>query len=401
MMTIIEPSLNTPNVIASIRALEKTLGLTQQDITTALEIPESKKYHVKQVPKQNGELRSVYRPHPLIRRAQRRINNNIFKKIVLWPSYIFGSLPNTINKNNEVERKDYISCAAQHCGAKSLLKMDIKDFFDNIHIDHVRSMFIHFFKCGDDVADILAKLCCKENHVVQGGLTSSYIACLILWNIEHKLVNRLARKNLTYTRLMDDITVSSKISNFDFSMTTNLIANMLQELDLPINTSKTKVCHLSTEPLTVHGVRVNFKEPRFPSNEVKRIRASVHNLTILASQPGYRLTHDYRSDYARCMGRVNKLKRVNHEKHKEFLVILQKILPLPSVRDKKRAKQMFIRLIKDYRIKYKTKGYRTRYFRLQERLNVLSRKKDYLNFTKYIRKKLKNIKPDEHSKTDF
>ncbi|MGI2938101.1 reverse transcriptase family protein [Vibrio diabolicus] len=400
-MRNIRPALTTSKPIKSLASLESTLGLSSKQLSEILDIPECQKYVEKAVPKPDGSLRTVYRPHPLIRKAQRRINNNIFKEIVIWPSYVFGSLPNSVINQDEIERKDYISCAAQHCGAKSLLKMDIKSFFDNIHIDYVNHMFCNFFDYSSDVADILSRLCCRGDFIVQGGLTSSYVASLILWEFEPKLVKRLTRKKLIYTRLVDDISISSKISNFDFSMTKSLVTNTLHELDLPVNERKTKVSYVSTEPLSVHGIRVNFKEPRLPSNEVRRIRAAVHNLTVLASQPGYRTTHDYRSDFSRCMGRVNKLKRVEHEKHKDFLEILQNIKPLPSPKDLKRAREMLGRLERDYTTQSGSRGYRTRFFRLQERLNVLSRKKEYLNDAKKIRHKLKSLKPDETARSNF
>ncbi|EGQ8165018.1 RNA-directed DNA polymerase [Vibrio parahaemolyticus] len=400
-MYLSQPSLNTKNAINSMAALEKTLGLTAKEIQSIISLPESQKYFEKKVPKSDGSIRLVYCPHPQVRRAQRKINNNIFKKLVKWPSYIFGSIPNTKISKEQIEKKDYISCAGQHCGAKSLLKMDIKSFFDNIHFDHVLDMFVNFFHYDKDVSFTLAKLCCKSDYIVQGGLTSSYVASLILWRHEPELVKRLQRKNLTYTRLVDDISISSHVSNFDFSMVQQLVTNMLYEIDLPVNNDKTKVYHLSTEPLTIHGIRVNFNEPRLPANEVRKIRAAVHNLTILASQPGYRTLHSYREDYARCMGRVNKLKRVQHEKHSEFLKTLQNIRPLPSEKDLKRARVVYHRLMRNYSEKKDTRGYRTSFFKLQERLNVLCRKKCFREEAQKIRRKLKEIAPSKQAKENF
>ncbi|TOE48910.1 reverse transcriptase, partial [Vibrio parahaemolyticus] len=179
------------------------------------------------------------------------------------------------------------------------------------------------------------------------------------------------------------------------------VTNMLYEIDLPVNNDKTKVYHLSTEPLTIHGIRVNFNEPRLPANEVRKIRAAVHNLTILASQPGYRTLHSYREDYARCMGRVNKLKRVQHEKHSEFLKTLQNIRPLPSEKDLKRARVVYHRLMRNYSEKKDTRGYRTSFFKLQERLNVLCRKKCFREEAQKIRRKLKEIAPSKQAKENF
>jgi len=233
-----------------------------------------------------------------------------------------------------------------------------------------------FFSYPETVSDILSNICCKGDTLVQGALTSSYIASLCLWDLEPSLVSRLKRKQLIYTRLVDDITVSSKVSNFQFDMTIDHIKLMLQEKDLPINNQKTKVAYTSIEPLMVHGMRVNFKEPRYPSDEVKKLRSAVNNIQKLASEPGYRVTFAYRKDFNRCMGRVNKLKRVQHEKHQNLINKLLKILPMPSIKDLKRCKTSVKRLENDFTLKKDTYWYRKRFYTVHDRINVLQRTYD-------------------------
>ncbi|WP_429741611.1 reverse transcriptase family protein [Enterovibrio makurazakiensis] len=361
----------------------------------AILLPIEERYVAGSVNKSDGTSRAVFKPHNLIRKIQRRINRRIFKKLVIWPSYLYGSIPNTIDINTKVvlEHKDYVNCAAQHCSSKSLLKMDIKDFFDNIHIDYVLEVFTGFFNFPIDVSQALSSICCKGDTLVQGALTSSYLANLILWNVEGELVKKLIRKNLTYTRLVDDITVSSKVSNYKFDLPISLITSALISKELPVNGEKTQISYVSSSPLTVHGMRVNFPEPRYPSDEIRKLRASVHNLQCLASQAGYRQSHAYRSDYARCMGRVNKLKRVKHEKHKVLLAKLNEIQPLPSEVDKKRCMQMLNRLKSDFSIKGDSYWYRKRFYRLHDRLNVLQRKASYKELAEEIRESMKSIKP--------
>src|SRR5699024_4553294 len=151
------------------------------------------------------------------------------------------------------------------------------------------------------------------------------------------------------------------------------IQRVLEEKDLPINKSKTKISYVSISPLMVHGMRVNFSEPRYPSDELRKLRASVHNLEKLASQVGYRTTIAYRKDFNRCMGRVNKLKRVKHNKHAVLLNKLKKILPLPSKTDLKRIKLSIQRLEADYSNKKDTYWYKKRFYMAQDRLNIISR----------------------------
>ncbi|SUB63528.1 Retron-type reverse transcriptase [Plesiomonas shigelloides] len=347
-MNSLSPQKNTTESIASITNLCTALSISIDELNTVLQMEPSEWYVKDYVPKSDGSERVIYKPHHLLRRIQRRINKRILSRIIKWPEFIYGSVPNEKVDANTIIRKDYVSCAAKHCGAKSILKVDIKDFFDNIQQYHVLNIFRGFFNYSDEVSKTLANLCCYNERVVQGALTSSYIASLCLWDVETEVVKRLMRHRLVYTRLVDDITVSSTVSNFQFDSALSYIRSMLEGKDLPLNMAKTKSLYVSVEPLLVHGMRVNFPEPRYPSDEIRKLRASVHNLERLASQVGYRTTYAYRTDFNRCMGRVNKLKRVGHNKHAVLLKKLKKILPLPSKTDLKRINVTISRLESDF-----------------------------------------------------
>ena len=394
-MVQLNPKKVSTGSISSIENLCSALSVSLQEIYGALSLSDEEKYTVSQTPKSDGSFRLVYNPHYLLRKIQRRINKRIFSRlsIVQWPDHLFGSVPNQRDpKNQSMINKDYVSCAAKHCGAKSLLKVDVKDFFDNIHKDIVLDIFENFMKFDRETSELLAEICCFKSHVIQGALTSSYLASLCLYDVEGAVVERLMRKGLVYTRLVDDITVSSKISNYDFSYSLDIVRSMLTSKELPLNIAKTRSIYVSSEPLTVHGLRVAFPEPRLPSGEVSRIRAAVKNIENLASERGYRTTHAYRHDFNRCMGRVNKLVRVGHNRYESLLGRLKKIFPLPSKKDIERANAMLERLMRDCNAKRSTYWYAKRYYKLQERLIVL--KRSFPATTKEIRKSLKGLQPD-------
>ncbi|GJI92539.1 hypothetical protein RugamoR1_57020 [Rugamonas sp. R1(2021)] len=63
---------------------------------------------------------------------------------------------------------------------------------------------------SDEVAEILARLTTKDGGLPQGAVTSSFLANLIFWNYEPGLVERLNANGLTYSRYVDDISVSSR-----------------------------------------------------------------------------------------------------------------------------------------------------------------------------------------------
>lgn len=393
------PRLNPIKVssgaIGSVAALRDALGISQSELALALALPASERYGERSVPKPNGAVRTVHNPHHLIRKIQRRVNRRIFAnpRVISWPDHVFGSIPNDDLSISPAAEKDYVNCARQHCRAKSILSVDIKDFFDNIHKDRVEEIFKDFLKCGTEVSRILADLCCKEDHVVQGALTSSYIATLCLYSNEGSVVQRLRHKGLRYTRLVDDITVSSTVYNYEFGYVLRQIEGMLDEVGLPLNLDKTRIQNAGMRPLIVHGLRVDFHEPRLPPDEPKKIRASVKNLEFLASTPGYRASRTYRRDFNRCLGRVNKLHRVGHSQHRPLLRRLRCIAPLPSHKDIERATRQVEKLEKDganpaYRDSY---WFYKRWHVASQRLAIL--KRSFPNIAKELRVRLRALFP--------
>lgn len=246
------PKIISKNKISRVDNFCQVLDISREELEAIIQLNDEDKYLEPKTLafKKNGKKRLVKCPIQPLRKIQKRINNRIFKEIIQWPEFVFGSVPN----DDELGvQKDYVTCASLHCEAKSLLKVDISDFFLNIHEDFVRDLFKRFFKYDDELCDYLVALCCYNGTLVQGALTSSYLASLILWDLERSVVNKLKRWKLTYTRLVDDITVSSKISKFNFEIAEHHIKNMLMLKDLPVNSNKTKVIYSSSSPLMVHG----------------------------------------------------------------------------------------------------------------------------------------------------
>lgn len=392
----LNPEKISGNSISNINSLCKALDITQQELDFALKMAADNRYAQKQVEKKDGTIRYVHNPHYLIRKIQRRLNKRIFSNqdIIKWPDHVFGSIPNDDDDTSPAAEKDYVNCARQHCGAKSILSIDIKDFFDNIHRDQVESIFKKFLKFPNNVSQPLANICCKDENVVQGALTSSYIATLCLFESEGDVVKRLRHKGLTYTRLVDDITISSKIHGYDFGYASKQVEQMLHDAGLPLNSDKTKIQISSMSPMIVHGLRVDFNQPRLPPEEPRKIRAAVHNLEKLAASPGYRASRSYRKDFNRCMGRVNKLGRVGHQQHLKMLSKLQNILPLPSHEDIQRAERLITRLENDYtKPGYKdTYWFYKRYYVANERLVILQR--SFPKTSVDFRARLRIIKPN-------
>ncbi|MDQ9091257.1 reverse transcriptase family protein [Pseudoalteromonas haloplanktis] len=377
--------------IKDIEQLAKTLSYSVTELLFLINTHESERYSdpAKLAYKSDGSIRRIKNPSSNFRRIQGRINHRIIKTGIEWPPFLFGSIP----KDSVNRETDYIECARKHVGAKSICKIDITNFFDNIHESYIYDMFMRLFRFPEPVSKALTNICCYEGTLVQGARTSSYIATLILWEEEENIVEKLAKKNLVYTRLIDDITISSKIANYNFDVPKKHIENMLLKLDLPVNPDKFKVQYTSMTPLEVHGLRVTYSSPTMAKSEMMNIKAAVHNLEMLAKTPNVRTEMWYRKDYNRCMGRVNKLSRIKSPRHKKFIQKLREIRPLPSYKDLKYSKIRLTNLKSDFKnIKKKySYSYYKRFYLLLNRTNLI--KLTYPDKALKIRYELDKIKP--------
>ncbi|KKO11792.1 reverse transcriptase family protein [Pseudohongiella sp.] len=377
-MTDLRPEKITKSSIGSISKLSVVLSIPESDLSAILKILPENRYKKITIPKGVGGERIVYSATPLLRKIQHRINTRIFKKLIKWPPYLYGSLPNDKElvggQTKTTVQRDYIACAQNHCGAKSILKLDIANFFENIHRDTVKKIFRKFFHYPENVSDYLTEVCCYGDTLVQGALTSSYLASLCMWDTEYKVIQKLSRRNLVYTRLVDDITISSKHRGYDFRNAESHVRAMMLKKDFPLNLSKTKIMRAGSSPLLVHGLIVNFRTPRLPSSEISRIKASVNNLVKASATDNYRTTYSFRAQYFRCLGRVNRLARVNHNKHEYLINKLKKIRPKPCKTDIERVENAIDRLksLKDKT----TDSYRRIYNIARYRIGIVSRSFD-------------------------
>ncbi|MBJ8440093.1 reverse transcriptase family protein [Acinetobacter junii] len=354
--------------IDSLDKLSEVLSIDIDELTNVLLLEDEAKYRASFIQKSNGKLRNIYNPCASLRKIQRRIKNRIFAKQIEWPDYIFGSIP-----ADETSSNDYVASAEKHCGARALLKLDIEDFFDNITQDLVENIFKNFFKYNDEMAKILAQLSCVDGKVPQGGITSSYIASLALFSVEERLFFRLRNKKLTYTRYIDDITISSRNAEYNFDAIIKIVESQLNSIDLPLNIDKIKVERFSSKSLKVHNIRVDLKTPKFDKEEVKNIRAAIHRLEKLVKKPNYRTHYFYRIDFNRCQGLVSKLSRVNHASVEKLQRKLNAIKPLPNKADIEFIENS-IESIKKYFPLQKESGsfiYNRKFFKIQHRIGFL------------------------------
>lgn len=363
--------------IGSVRSLCRTLSVSETELAELLSWPAEDRFKKRIIKKSSGAPRTVYVPHWRYRKILKKVNSRILgnTKLIRWPDHLFGSVPSSEADGEALIGRDYIACAAVHSKSKSIIKIDICDFFDNIERPVVKNIFTRFLKYPNSVADALCDLCCIRGKIPQGAPTSSYIANLVFWDVESSLITRLQQKGLVYTRYVDDITISSKKYSQDFSFALKLVDQMLVDKDLSRNEAKTQVLRSGAKPLLVHSLRVEHSAPKIPSPEYKRIRSAVRTLENFSTDSGFRTYDVYRKMFNICLGRVNKLARLRSGSHTAYVARLSRIKPLPSYRDLVWCRRTAGEVLARFKIPGESSRYffRRRLFRLRERLNLLQR----------------------------
>ncbi|HHE3495888.1 reverse transcriptase family protein [Pasteurella multocida] len=245
----------------------------------------------------------------------RRIAERLLKKVT-YPLYLQGSLP----------KRDYLGNAAIHTNSTCIISQDVKNFFPSISKNTVVQVWKNVFKFPEDISEILAELITYEGFLVQGCITSSYICNLVLWNRESKLVDELKEKGFTYTRYVDDITVSSKriFTLEEKKEIIKSIHSMLKSISVKLNRRKHKIMPRNSQQ-QVHRVNVNSDRTTMPKSEREKIKAAVHQCEELYKTLAE--TEEYKKLFNQTLGRVVHLSRLHERQGKKLKQKLSKIYP--------------------------------------------------------------------------
>ncbi|MCX8575045.1 MULTISPECIES: reverse transcriptase family protein [unclassified Gilliamella] len=304
--------------VADLDLLAKILGITRQELDDLYHSSDSFFFLHKRKEKSDGSFRDTYNVKKQLKLIHARISNKFLKK-VYYPDYLQGSLKD----------KDFLTNIKNHLGKKILITEDITNFFPSISKKVVFEVWAGFFKFSKEVSEYLAELITFKGNLVQGGKASSYICNLIFWSRENELVSYLAKRGFTYTRYVDDITVSANriISSKEKKDIISRIYSLLKSVGAKPNRTKHHIMPRSEKQI-MHNLNVNQNRPSMPKKKRNMIKAAVFECekefqTNANSDKYLRL-------FNQTMGRVNHMKRM----HPRVGDALQKRLKLVKPQNK-------------------------------------------------------------------
>lgn len=217
------------------------------------------KYFYKQhvIPKKNNDFRYLYEPLPSLKEIQQWILENILNKIPV------SRYAKAYTSGRSI--KDHVK---YHKGHKVVLTLDIKAFFDNIHLDLIEKLFLQL-GYSNLISNLLAKLCCHEYTLPQGASTSPRLSNIILNPMDEALSEYCRTNKLRYSRYADDLAFSGEEINVD--ELNKLIENELKKVRLQLNKDKTMLMKDNRRQI-ISGIIVNDKiqVPRKKRDELRQ-----------------------------------------------------------------------------------------------------------------------------------
>ncbi len=365
------------DAIASVEKLALTLGIHPNRLLSIADKADESYTEYELVDKD----RTVFEPKYELKKIQKRINSRIFE-LVEFPLYLQGGIRANV-------KRDYVENAKIHANATTLISLDIKKFYTNIKADKVSAIYKYFFKFPDEVVDILTKLTTYKGKVPQGGCTSSYLANLVFFNSEYRLVSAFRGKGISYSRLLDDVTLSSA-SNLDSSGCTEAIrkvVGMFTAHDLKLNSKKTKIEYRgkAAKGFEVTGLWVEHKKPKLRRKERRYVRQLVYNCELKYESD--KTTPEYHELWNKTSGKVAKLTRLEHSQAKALRKRLRNVLPEYDDYTANKLKHLAYRALQVPKDHHQKIGRVNDFNRLIFKLGVLRR--SHPSLAKVLIKKLK------------
>lgn len=270
-----------------------------------------KNYKKYEISKRNGGKRVIYEPNYVLKKVQRNILDNVlsgFKVSKYAMAYVIGK---SVKDN-----------ANMHVNKKVILKLDIKDFFNNISfMDIYNKVFLEEY-FPKQVRTVLTYLCTYNEFLPQGAPTSSYISNLIMRDFDEKIGLFCESNDISYTRYSDDMTFSG---NFNVKMVIFKVKDELKKMGMQLNYDKIHVIHNNMSQ-QVTGITVN-ETPQVLKVKRRKIRQEVYYIKKygLYSHLKRINVNDEFSYLRSLLGKINFVLMVNSEdleffKYREFIL---------------------------------------------------------------------------------
>jgi RNA-directed DNA polymerase len=216
------------------------------------------------IPKKNGEERVIFAPKSQLKRLQKKLTE------ILELTYIPHKACHGFVKGRSI-----VTNAEIHTNKNYVLNIDLNDFFPSIKYLSIKTILkSEPFFYSEDMANIFARIACKEGQLPQGSPMSPIISNICCTKLDEDLTEFAQLNKLSFTRYADDITFSGYRPIFNSTFFTSLGSIIGKGHQFRIKKSKTRI-QSKNKRQEVTGLVVNDKL-NVNRDYVRNLRAMIH-----------------------------------------------------------------------------------------------------------------------------
>ncbi len=304
--------LRTKTKIALPIALKDFLQYVKLDLKTIKSIVANKNsyYSYFEIPKKKGGTRPITPSHRQLKFIQLS-TKNFLNECIKWPYYLHGGIKN----------KSVLTNAEFHRNKFMVVNVDIEKCFPSTSNQKIKEALCRL-SISEELSELLTDICAYKDCLPQGAPTSTCIANIVLDSVDDVLFKFFKRRDFTYTRFVDDITVSG---DTDLRTFKNIFYSAIQSAKYSI--SKYSVAGRNERQI-VTGLVVNDKI-RPTQQFIKQLKDDIksgwpENETM--EQVAYSYGFSVRELKNNVLGRLSFLKSIDNKVGREVRGLLVKTI---------------------------------------------------------------------------
>lgn len=217
------------------------------------------------IPKSDGSLREIRQPNKDLKSIQAWILRNILDKLSMSPY-----------ATAYIKEKNIVDNISPHCNNRYFVSLDLEDFFPSISMRRVANIF-YLIGYSKQASSILARLCTCKGNLPQGAVTSPALSNIVAAKLDRRIAGYTSKRNITYTRYSDDITLSSD-NRYVLCKCVPMILKIIRSEHFKPNMSKLRVLG-PRRRCSITGLVKNSSEPKYGigSRKKREMRAVIHH----------------------------------------------------------------------------------------------------------------------------
>ncbi len=193
--------------------------------------------------------------------------------------------------------RSYQTNAKAHDGALQNFQVDISKFYQSTSWHQVYLCFHHNFRCGSDIAGIIASLLTYEGRIPTGSPVSSLLSFFTHKGMFDELEKISKENGLRITVFQDDISFSGEKIDESFR---KQVRQIIKRQDLIPKRSKQRFYHGGMSP-KITGIMLTEKGARAPWSRHLALKYALDNFRNANSKG------ELKKSYSRLMGRVSEI----------------------------------------------------------------------------------------------